>query len=235
MVLERYGRAQLDAITANEPGARQADPDAIHDMRVATRRLRSTLRTFRPLLERERSEALRAELQWLGLVEALDGPRYAALLEGLDRLVQSQLANRHRPRRLRRLARKAVRRADDALAAADHGRAGERGPRLHEARKAYKRARYAAEALTPVAGRPARQLAKRLTELQDVLGAHQDSVVTGERLRALGVRAHLGGDNAFTYGLLHARQHDAAERQLAELRTAVKRAKRRSVRRWLKD
>jgi CHAD domain-containing protein len=35
-------------------------------MRVATRRLRSSLATFRPLFQREQTEALRAELKWLG-------------------------------------------------------------------------------------------------------------------------------------------------------------------------
>lgn len=38
------------------------DPDALRKLRVALRRLRSDLHTFRPLLEREWAEALRAEL-----------------------------------------------------------------------------------------------------------------------------------------------------------------------------
>ena len=104
---------------------------------------------------------------------------------------------------------------------------------MHEARRAYKRARYAVEALIPRAGRPARRLAKRLSALQDVLGAHQDAVVTEARLRTLGVHAQRDGENAFTYGLLHARQHDTGERQLDALRAATKRARRRKLRRWL--
>ena len=42
------------------------DPEAVHKARVATRRLRSDLRTFRPVLEPAWSEPLRTELQWLG-------------------------------------------------------------------------------------------------------------------------------------------------------------------------
>jgi len=42
------------------------DPEAVHKMRVATRRLRSDLRTFRPVLDRTWSERLREELGWLG-------------------------------------------------------------------------------------------------------------------------------------------------------------------------
>jgi CHAD domain-containing protein len=105
--------------------------------------------------------------------------------------------------------------------------------RLHQARKAYKRARYAAEALTPVAGKPARRLARRLADLQDGLGIHQDSVVTGQLLRDYGMRAYLDGANAFTYGLLHARQREAGERALRDLGPARHRAGRRKVRRWL--
>ena len=41
------------------------DPEGVHQARVATRRLRSDLRTFRPLLDREWASALRTELDWL--------------------------------------------------------------------------------------------------------------------------------------------------------------------------
>src|SRR5438067_5163160 len=43
------------------------DPEAIHQARVATRKLRSNLRTFGPLLDVEWLEALRAELGWLAM------------------------------------------------------------------------------------------------------------------------------------------------------------------------
>jgi CHAD domain-containing protein len=42
------------------------EPDAVHQMRVATRRLRSALATYRPLLDRERTDPVRQELKWLG-------------------------------------------------------------------------------------------------------------------------------------------------------------------------
>ncbi|SEF10138.1 CYTH and CHAD domain-containing protein [Jiangella alba] len=41
-----------------------ADPEAVHQLRVAARRLRSGLRTFRPILDRPWAEELRAELAW---------------------------------------------------------------------------------------------------------------------------------------------------------------------------
>ena len=52
------------------------DDAAVHDMRVAVRRLRSLLRTARPLLDRPWAESVRAELDWLagrlGVVRDLD-------------------------------------------------------------------------------------------------------------------------------------------------------------------
>ncbi|WP_198663282.1 CYTH and CHAD domain-containing protein [Jiangella endophytica] len=41
-----------------------ADPEAVHQLRVAARRLRSGLRSFRPVLDRPWAEELRAELAW---------------------------------------------------------------------------------------------------------------------------------------------------------------------------
>jgi CHAD domain-containing protein len=43
------------------------DPEAVHQARVATRKLRSHLRTFGPLLDQEWVDPLRTELGWLGL------------------------------------------------------------------------------------------------------------------------------------------------------------------------
>jgi CHAD domain-containing protein len=42
------------------------DPESIHQARVGARRLRSHLRTFKPLVEQEWAQQLRSELGWLG-------------------------------------------------------------------------------------------------------------------------------------------------------------------------
>ncbi len=47
-----------------------SDPEAVHQARVAVRRLRSDLRTFRPLAIREWSDRLRDELRWIGASSA---------------------------------------------------------------------------------------------------------------------------------------------------------------------
>ncbi len=60
-------RAQLRAIHAHERGARAGrDPEDLHEMRVAVRRLRAILRASRTMFEREWTEGLRGELEWLG-------------------------------------------------------------------------------------------------------------------------------------------------------------------------
>jgi CHAD domain-containing protein len=65
--LRRMFRLQLDRILLHDPGVRIGDdPEDLHQLRVATRRLRAFLRAARPLLVREWAEELRAELGWLG-------------------------------------------------------------------------------------------------------------------------------------------------------------------------
>ena len=51
----------------HDPGVRLGvDAEDVHQARVATRRLRSDLRTFRPLLDLAWADALRDDLRWLG-------------------------------------------------------------------------------------------------------------------------------------------------------------------------
>src|SRR6195256_3088534 len=72
------------------------DPEAVHQARVATRKLRSHLRTFRPLLDPEWTDPLRSELGWLGLSlgEVRD---QEVLLERLRERAKSLPANDLRP------------------------------------------------------------------------------------------------------------------------------------------
>ncbi|MGZ6912504.1 MAG: CHAD domain-containing protein [Acidimicrobiia bacterium] len=56
----------LDLVEADHRLRLGDDPDAVHDARVATRRLRSDLRTFAPVLDAAHNDTHRAELQWLG-------------------------------------------------------------------------------------------------------------------------------------------------------------------------
>jgi CHAD domain-containing protein len=60
-----YLRAQRDVLVELDPAVRRDVPDAVHRMRVATRRARSTLRSFRSVLDRHTTDPLAAELKWL--------------------------------------------------------------------------------------------------------------------------------------------------------------------------
>ncbi|MFF7384261.1 CHAD domain-containing protein [Streptomyces griseoluteus] len=60
-----YLREQREAILARDPGVRRDLPDSVHQMRVATRRLRSAFTSFGPVLDREATAPVAAELKWL--------------------------------------------------------------------------------------------------------------------------------------------------------------------------
>ena len=82
----------------------------------------------------------------------------------------------------------------------------------HETRIAGKKARYAAELVTPVFGEPAKRLAKALAEVTEVLGDHQDCYVAQEELRHIAAMPETDGSSGFALGLLHAAEE---EREIA--------------------
>jgi CHAD domain-containing protein len=236
-----YVRAQFDEIVTQDLRVRRDAPDAVHRMRVASRRMRSALRVYGRLLPG--AERLRSDLQWLGrrlstardaevqhahfrdavaalpdelvvgpvaarltrhfgpvtaaarraVMDTLGDKRYRRLLDSVDRLLAdpplarkaSRPAAKELPKHVRRAYRKTRRRvAEDTP---------------HRARKAAKRYRYALEVAGGKKARRARKAAKDLTK---VLGEHQDGVMAQPLLRELGMRAHLAGENGFTFGLL---------------------------------
>jgi CHAD domain-containing protein len=67
-----YARAQVDEIVKQDLRVRRDEPDSVHQMRVAARRLRSVLRVYRRLLPG--TEGVREDLRWLGrrLAESRD-------------------------------------------------------------------------------------------------------------------------------------------------------------------
>jgi len=70
-VVLAYLRDQAETLKALDPMVRRDEPDSVHQMRVTTRRLRSTLRSFKRVIG---GDHLAAELKWLGgvLGEARD-------------------------------------------------------------------------------------------------------------------------------------------------------------------
>jgi CHAD domain-containing protein len=113
-------------------------------------------------------------------------------------------AERKAGKALAKPVRRAARRLQRALAAVPA--AADRDTAIHQARKAAKRARYAAEAAVPALGSTARLQAAWAKELQQVLGDHHDSVVARTVLLELARSARAAGEDTFTYGLMHQRQ-----------------------------
>ena len=277
---------QLAALEAADVMLRTEQPDAVHQVRVAARRLRSTMAAFRSVLDRETTTPLREELSWLGgelsaardaevalahlrelvaaqPVELVPGPvaariqqaqlrsgregldralatvgdaRYLRLLDALHALVAQppytdRAGDSARPvlrGAMARSVRRLGRRLDTARSASDDARE----QALHDVRKAAKRVRYTAEVVGEEAtgGGRSRKAAKRV---QKVLGELQDTTVTREHCRRLGMAAATAGENAFTYGLLHALEERRAAdaeaefwRRLPKARKVLRRATR---------
>jgi CHAD domain-containing protein len=82
--------AQVEALLQADVEIRRGHPHGVHDARVACRRLRAALATFRPAIRTDASEPIRAELGWLAraLGEARDQhvvrERLVALTKGED-------------------------------------------------------------------------------------------------------------------------------------------------------
>jgi CHAD domain-containing protein len=72
-VVGAYLATHFDALLTIDPRVRLDEPDAVHKMRVASRRLRSTLRTFGALFDPELATRLDVELR--DLARALSGAR----------------------------------------------------------------------------------------------------------------------------------------------------------------
>jgi CHAD domain-containing protein len=293
-VVLAYLRIHAHALKTLEPAVRAGEFDSVHQnsvhqMRVATRRLRATLRTFGQVIPHADSPHLDAELQWLGrtlgqardgevlsgllrdslrptppelligpvqarvqgyfaprraaardtLLAALDSPRYHQLLADLDRVTagpaRGPLAGAPAREVLPAAVRRAYRQAKRRMERARHAPAGQaRDVALHQARKSARRARYAAEAASPAAGKQARGFARQMKKMQSVLGDHHDAVLARQAARDLGIGAHLAGENAFTYGLLHEHEFHRAERLRMHARREWRHASRSRYRRWMK-
>lgn len=254
-VARHYLTGETTRLKEHDAGVRLHADDAVHQMRVAARRLRSVLSSYRRLIPGDLSQTLRGELKALAdslggardnevmlarLLRLLDeqpadgvrGPvrerivetleqryndghaeamrfmtsqRYYSLLDSLDALVQeveltasgSMLASDGLvdvfDRDWKRL-RKAVRHVESL-----HDRV-EREEALHEVRKAAKRLRYGMDSISDEVGRPARRIAKAASAITEILGDHNDSVITSSVIGELAAQAFARGEDTFTYG-----------------------------------
>jgi len=280
-ILRRYVRAFM----AQDPRLRRGEPDSVHQMRVAARRLRSALKTFAPLVDETWANSLREELAWVAdsLGHARDGEVLLARLHGeldqlpaelvlgqtraridanvggdlvaaranaaetlrteryialVDRLVDAAwdpLTTRRAEDAADEVLREAVKTSWQRLArkASVLSKRGASDDDWHEARIAAKQVRYAAEAVTPFFGKPAKRFAARAEEIQELLGEHQDAVVAASTLRRLATSPR-AGSTAFTLGLMHARQQEAIAHTRKLFPAVWSEASKPSYRKWLR-
>lgn len=113
----------------------------------------------------------------------------------------------------RKTARKAVARAAERVTAP----AGESLAARHATRKAARRLRYAAEAVSELFGRDAVRVAAAAEAVQDALGDHRDLVLLAAHLRAKAEEAELPAAAAAGIERLAARCEERAEARLAGL------------------
>lgn len=163
------------------------------------------------------------------IIGVLDSKRHLDLLTALETLLAdppllpaaSQPAAKVLPEAVLKDHARLATRIEHALALPP---GDDRDLAMHNARKAAKSTRYAAEAAAPALGKPAERLEKGAKAVQSLLGDHQDSVVSREALRDLAVQSHAAGETAFTWGLLYGQEEAAAQARERELPEVWKRA-----------
>jgi CHAD domain-containing protein len=281
-------RRDIGQIFGYDPLVRLREPlpdgdTAVHQMRVGCRRLRSDLRTFRPLLDASWADGLRAELSWLAdvlggardaevlrdrlrrtaaldalaplddaavaridadlaarhedalqnLDEALDAPRYLELLERLiDASASPRLApGARKPARdlLPGLVGRPWRKLGDAATLS----IGDPDDVWHAVRVRGKRARYAADAVAPVLGGGAADLAKALGRVQNLLGEHQDAAVAADTWLAIADADPDDHALAITAGRLYERERATILRVREEFPAAWEATNRPHLTEWL--
>jgi len=264
-----YLKAQLAEIERADPLIRSGDdPRAVHDFRVAVRRIRSVLKSTSALFDEDWLQALREELRWIAgeLAPARDldvllarlakeaGPAEAPVVKLLEterrrawKRARTALSGDRYLKLLDRIAAAVeappVRQADlslEAVAGREFKKlrraARKLGPKasaeeVHRARIRAKRARYAAELATPVAGKRARRFVKAAKQFQDVVGAHQDAVVAADRIHGV-IERTKNVESAFAAGRLVERTTVRRRKARRELPRAWKRLERRGRKAW---
>jgi CHAD domain-containing protein len=194
-VLLDYLATQVDRIDREDRRVRHSQPDSVHQLRVAARRLRSALQAFRPLLDRERTEPVVEELRELG--RALAPARDTEVLRkgvtaGLDGLEPELRLGPVQAMVIRHFARQEAEAGAGVLSTLD----GERYARLRADLDAlldrpplHRRARgKASKVLPPLVGRAARRLKKAVEAASRAPAEERDVAIhtarkTGKRLR----------------------------------------------------
>ncbi|WP_405578445.1 CHAD domain-containing protein [Streptomyces sp. NBC_01190] len=207
-VLNRFAE-QLGLLLTYDAAARADQPDAVHEMRSTSRRLRSLLRGSKRVLDRERTDTVAGELRWL--TGALGGSRDSEVLAARLRKQARDLGGPEGKELARRIAAQEEERHRTAhratLKALD-------SPRYHRLLDSLERLRAtppllpgradqpAAKHLRKVAARDQRRLAARMAAAEQA-GCHphgQDRDRALHEARKAARRARHTAETALPYG-----------------------------------
>ena len=130
------------------------------------------------------------------LLDALRSDRYLDLLGRLERAAQAPALRDAPESSLMHLAAQEFK---ELVKAGKRGNGNPSDHELHQLRIRTKRTRYAAELALETMGKPALRFVRQTKRNQDILGDHQDAIVTEERLRQLLQRTR-GVKTAFAIG-----------------------------------
>jgi len=210
----------LSKIETNDPLVRADAEDAVHQMRVATRRLRSALTTFRPLFDRGVTDPQREELRWL--CEVLGAARDAEVIrDHLCGMLHQLPAEQVRGPVERRIVGTMTHRYRAAHAAVLVELDGIRYGALVSGMAHL------------LADPPLTHRAGHMAAIQEDLGTYQDTVVIRGEIRSLVLGALENFENAFTYGRLDALERARAVQAEADYAGAWEAASQPSLSAWL--
>jgi CHAD domain-containing protein len=287
----RVLRRHFGRVLWNEPGTRLGlDVEHLHDMRVASRRLRAALKVFKHALPARRAKAFRRDLKWLGealgrvrdldvhllhlreetlglpselragmqlyggillarrdraqasLLKLLETARYGRFIDRMKRFLDAGAptspgapgAREPVTAGARKVIEKRMAKVRTAGGALSRGSSDEE---LHQMRILCKRLRYACEFFADLYGPAALKFVRRVTKLQDLLGAHQDAVVARRMLRELAEEFTGPRDRVrslyLALGALIVRHDDRADRSRKDFFKAWKKFGRKKVRKPL--
>ena len=209
----RFGTVLLH-VPAIEPGTLKALADALgaaRDAEVMRARLADLIESqpaelvWGPVAERVDAELTqRYESGHEYALAFLSSERYFRLLDALDalpdELVETDLSHADAAEHITDLIARDWRRLRRTVRAADSAPDEEREVLLHDVRKAAKRLRYATESASDVLGKHGKQLAKAASAITEILGDHNDSMITQGVIGELAAQAEERGESTFTYG-----------------------------------
>lgn len=253
-------RRQFSKMLSHEAGTRLGeDAEELHDIRVASRRLRSAMKLFSDFLPGELVEQ-EEELKWVArnlgevrdldvqleeiedlggdseeerealaelsgvlrqrrgaargrMLQVLDSRRYREFEDRFSDLLSQGPSGEEAGRPVLEVAPELLRQRYGKVQRAAE-RIGEDSPaeEYHDLRKKAKHLRYALEFFEEVYDGYSGKPVKRLKELQDVLGRHQDAVVAAEQLRQLSAEEEFSHAASFQMGVFAGRYNREAAR-----------------------